>query len=116
MRFFFPALVCLLVAAPVHATGGVICRTAGSRPIEAFIVISHTIVPSVVSVRLLDSGRYVPVHLAQSWLSPSELRLDLVDLNAVRHELRLRVDRKGRMYEGSLWRAGERRWARCREG
>ena len=117
MRIFIPAaLVNLLIATPAHATGGLICRTAGSRPIEATVVISHTIVPSVVSARLRDSGRDVPVQVAQSWLEPNELRLDLVDLNAGRHELRLRVKRNGRTYDGTLWRAAERRWVRCREG
>ncbi len=117
MRIFIAAaLVSLLIATPAHATGGLICRTAGSHPIEATFVISHTVVPSVVSARLRDSGRDVPVRVAQSWLEPNELRLDLVDLNAVRHELRLRVKRNGRTYDGALWRAAKRRWVRCREG
>ncbi len=39
MRIFIPAgLVSLLIATPVHATGGLICRTAGSHPIEATVV------------------------------------------------------------------------------
>lgn len=116
MRIFIPALlVILLTATPAHAAGGLICRTAGSHPIEAAVVISHTIVPSIVSVRLRDRGREVPVRVAQSWLEPNELRLDLVDPNAARHELRLRVKRNGRAYDGSLWRGAKRRWVRCRE-
>ncbi|WP_458390115.1 hypothetical protein [Sphingomonas sp. F9_3S_D5_B_2] len=91
-----------------------ICRTAGVRPIELGLVISHTAVPAVISARLREGTRDVPVQVAQSWLEASELRLDLVDPNAVRHELRLRTKRAGRTYDGTLWRAGKQRWVRCR--
>jgi hypothetical protein len=104
-----------LAAAPAHATGGLICRTAGSNPIEAWVVVSHTAVSAVVSARLSDNGRDIPVAVAQSWLDPNEFRLDLVDKNAVRHELRIRAKLNGRYYDGSLWRHGKRRWVRCRE-
>ena len=103
-------------ASPAHATGGLVCRTAGARPIELALVISHTAVSSVVSARLTDNARGVPVQLAQSWLEPNELRVDLADPNAVRHELRLRAKKAGRYYDGSVWRSGQRRWIRCREG
>ena len=63
-----------------------------------------------------DNGRDVPVVTAQSWLDSSEIRLDLVDRNAMRHEARLRATRKGDTYDGSVWRGGTRRWVRCREG
>jgi hypothetical protein len=106
----------LLAAVPAHATGGLICRTAGSRPIEAALVISHTAVSSIVSARLSDNGRNVPVRLAQSWIEPNEVRVDLVDPNAQRHELRLRAKLAGRNYDGSLWRNAKRYWVRCREG
>jgi len=79
------------------------------------MVISHTAVSSVVSARLADNGREVPVALAQSWLEPNEVRLDLTDKNAARHELRLRAKKNGRSYDGSVWRLGQRRWVRCRE-
>ena len=105
-----------LFASPAYATGGLVCRTAGPRPIESALVISHTALPSIVSARLSDNGRDVPVTVAQSWLEPSELRLDLMDKNATRHELRLRAKRTGRVYDGSIWRLGQRRWVRCREG
>jgi hypothetical protein len=106
----------LLAASPAQATGGLICRTAGAKPIELALVISHTAVSAVVSARLSDNGRNVPVSLAQAWLEPDEVRLDLVNKNATRHELRLRVKRNGRNYDGTLWRLGQRRWVRCREG
>lgn len=110
------ALLSLLAAAPAHATGRLVCRTAGSHPTEIDLVISHTVVPSIVSARLRDGGREVPVRVAQSWLEPNGLRLDLVDSNAVRHELRMSVKRNGRAYDGTLQRAAERRWVRCRDG
>ena len=103
-------------ASPAYATGGLACRTAGARPIELALVVSHTAVSSVVSARLTDNARGVPVQLAQSWIEPNELRVDLVDPNAVRHELRLRARKNGTAYDGSIWRSGQRRWIRCREG
>jgi hypothetical protein len=116
MRMFSALAVVLVIGTSAHATSGMICRAAGERPIEAAIVISHTAVPSVVSARLLDGTRDVSVQVAQAWLEAGELRLDLVDPNALRHELRLHVRRSGRSYDGTLWRAGQRRWVRCRGG
>ncbi len=110
------ALGSLSFAAPAHAVGGMLCRTAGARPIDLRLVISRTAVPTVVSARLLDAGREVAVALTQSWIDPGELRLDLVDRNAQRHELRLRARKNGRGYDGSVWRGGRRHWVRCREG
>ncbi len=101
---------------PAMATTGLICSTAGAPPIHLALAISHTAVPSVVSVRLTDNRRDVPVVSAQSWFDPQEVRVDLVDRNAVRHEARLRAIRRGGVYDGSLWRNGQRRWIRCREG
>ncbi len=109
------ALASINIAAPAHASGGLLCRTAGARPIDLRLVISHTAVSTVVSARLTDAGREVPVALAQSWIEPGEVRVDLVDRNAQRHELRLRARKNGRAYDGSLWRGGRRHWVRCRE-
>jgi hypothetical protein len=106
----------LAIATPAHATGSLICRTAGAKPIELWLVIGHTAVPSVVSARLTDNGREVPAVVAQSWLDPTDFRIDLTDRNAMRHELRVRTSKNGRNYDGSLWRNGVRRWVRCREG
>jgi hypothetical protein len=103
------------LASTAHATGGLICRTAGARPLEVSLVVGHTAVSSVVSARLRDDGRSVPVTVAQSWLEPSELRLDLADPNATRREARLVTKNNGRFYDGSIWRGGQRRWVRCRE-
>lgn len=104
------------VAAPANATGGLVCQTAGPRPISLALVIGHAAVASVVAANLTDNGHTVVVALAQAWLEPSEVRVDLTDRNAMRHELRLRARRNGNTYDGSLWRAGIRRWVRCREG
>jgi hypothetical protein len=115
-KLVLAAVVAACIAAPAHATGGLICRTAGARPIEVSLVVGHTAVSAIVSARLKDGGRVIPAQVAQAWLEPAELRIDLVDLNAARHELRLRAKRKGDTYDGSLWRLGQRRWVRCREG
>jgi hypothetical protein len=113
------AILCLpllaTLAAPAHATGGLICSTAGAHLIEVGVVIGHTTVSSVVQARLTDDGRTVPVIVAQSWLEPNEIRLDLTDPNAERHELRLSARSKGDHYDGSIWRHGKRHWVRCRE-
>jgi hypothetical protein len=108
-------LILLVGATPASAAGGLVCRTAGARPLELAMVISHTAVSTVVSARLTDNNRRIPVAVAQSWLEPNEVRIDLTDRNAVRHELRLRAIRKGNAYDGSIWRSGQRRWVRCRE-
>jgi len=117
MKSLFLALpLSLALPAPAQATGGLVCRTAGPRPVELSLVIGHTAVPAIVSARLSDTGRNVPVVVAQSWLDPNEFRIDLTDPNAMWHELRLRATLNGRTYDGSVWRNGLRRWVRCREG
>lgn len=115
-RLVVAFLLLIVAASPAHATGALVCRTAGANPIEVAMVIGHMAISSVVSARLGDEGRDVPVIIAQSWLDPDEVRLDLVDGNAIRHELRIRARRNGDVYDGSLWRNGKRRWVRCREG
>ncbi len=110
-----PALA-LCAASPAHATGSLLCSTAGARPIEVQMLIGRTAVSAVIQARLRDNGRNVPVTLAQAWLEPNEVRVDLVDPNAARHELRLRAKSRGAYYDGSIWRAGKRRLVRCREG
>ena len=112
--YLFP-LALFGLPSPAFATGGLLCRTAGPRPVEVAVVISHTAVSAIVSARLTDDGKAVPVALAQAWLEPNELRLDLTDRNAMRHELRLRAKKNGAAFDGSLWRSGKRRWVRCRE-
>lgn len=116
MLLAVPAL--FFAPSPVLATAGLICSTAGPPPIHLALAISHTAVPSVVSARLTDNRREVAVATAQSWFDRSEIRVDLVDRNAIRHEARLRATwrESSRSYDGTLWRNGQRRWIRCREG
>ena len=114
-RLLFLLAGALLLPAPAFATTGLVCRTAGSPPIHLALVISHTAVPAVVSARLTDKRRDVPVVTAQSWFDSAEIRVDLVDRNALRHEARLRAVKHGRAYDGTLWRNGKRHWVRCRE-
>lgn len=109
------SLAALALAAPARATGGMTCRTAGPHVLELRLVVGHTIVPSLVSARLFDGGRNIPVVIAQSWIEPRTMQIDLVDSNAMRHEARLRVTAIRSVYEGSIWRSGKRRWVRCRE-
>ena len=111
----FPAMLCL--AAPAQATTGLVCST-GELPIHLSMTIGHTAVPAVVSARLIDNRREVPVIIAQSWLDPNGVRVDLIDRNGMRHEARLRATWRAatRSYDGSLWRNGKHRWIRCREG
>jgi hypothetical protein len=108
--------VLLAMSAPAQATGGLVCRTAGVRPIELSLVTGHAAVESVVSARLRDNGRNVPVKVAQSWLDAREVRIDLVDPNAMRRETRLIAKKNGRFYDGTMLRGGRSRWVRCREG
>ena len=110
------ALAAASVAAPANATGGLVCRTAGPRPIEVALGFGHVPGSPLILVRLVDSGRNVPVSSAQWWLDNSEVRLLLVDPNADEQQLLLKAKRKGFVYDGSLWRGGTRRWVRCREG
>lgn len=107
----------LLAATPAHATTGLLCSTASAPAIDLALVISHTAVPAVVSARLTDNRRDVAVVTAQSWFDSSEVRIDLVDLNALRYEARLRATWRpaSRSYDGLLWRNGRKHWVRCRE-
>ena len=105
----------IIAATPAQATGGLICRTAGARPIELSLGFGHVPGSPLIGVRLLDAGRKVPVTAAQWWLDNQEVRTLLVGPDALKQELLLRARRKGHVYDGSLWRSGQRRWVRCRE-
>ena len=108
-----PLLVAL--TAPAQATGGLVCRTAGERPIEVSLGFGHVPGAPLILARLLDEGRQIPVSPAQWWLDNEELRLLLIGKDALRQELVLRAKRNGFTYDGSLWRDGEQSWVRCRE-
>ena len=105
----------LAIATPAHATGGFVCKTAGPGPIEIGLGFGHVAGSPLISARMTDRGRNVPVRHAQWWLDGRELRLLLTDPNAMRREVIVKARRNGRVYDGSLWRGGKQRWVRCRE-
>ena len=115
-KSIFVGFAAFLAAAPANATGGLICRTADSRPTEVSVGFGHVPGSPLILTRLLDNGRQIPVRQAQWWLDSAEVRLLLIDPDAQREELRLRARRNGHVYDGSVWRGGKRRWIRCREG
>jgi hypothetical protein len=105
-----------VAAGPAHATGGLVCRTADSRPVEVSVGFGHVPGSPLILTRLLDNGRQIPVRQAQWWLDNVEVRLLLIAPDARQEELKLRARRNGYVYDGSMWRGGKRRWIRCREG
>ena len=109
------AMTALMLATPAQATGGLVCRTVGAKPIELSIGFGHVAGSALILTRLVDRGRIVPVLAPQWWLDNQEVRLLLTDPNAVKRELLLRAKRAGATYDGSIWRSGKRRWVRCRE-
>jgi hypothetical protein len=116
-KVFLVAPLLALLAAPVYATGGFVCRTAGARPIEVSLGFGHAPGAPLIATatRLRDNGRNIPVIAPQWWLDNSELRLLLADPTAMRRELILKTKRNGHVYDGNVWRGGQRRWVRCRE-
>ena len=108
----------IAVASPAHATGGMVCETAGAKPIEVVVGFGHAVGAPLISAstRLVDDGVEVPVTAPQWWLDDKEFRLLLADPNAMRREVVIKARRNGDVYDGSLWRNGKRRWVRCREG
>ena len=116
MKILAPfAVAALTFAAPAQATGGLVCRTAGAKPIEVNVGFGHVPGAPLILTRLLDSGRNIPVTAAQWWLDDKEVRVIFVSPDVHRQELLLRAKRSGHVYDGSLWRGDKRRWVRCRE-
>ena len=109
-------ILAITAASPALASGGLSCRTGGTRPVQVDLAYGHVFGTPLVSSRLLDNGRTVAVAHPQWWLDRNEVRLVLTNPDAVREELRLVARRNGTAYDGSLWRGGKRRWVRCREG
>lgn len=112
------ALATALASAPAHATGGLVCETAGPRPIEIVLGFGHVPSPSPFLARLTDNGKEVPVDATQFWMRESELRLALVSRDALEEEavLSAQWNESTHSFDGSLWRSGTKRWVRCREG
>ena len=105
----------LAFAAPAKATGGLVCKTAGSDPITVSVGFGHVPGSPLIAATLVDNGRSVPVQQAQWWLDDREMRLLLISPQAQREEVRIRATRNGDTYDGSIWRNGLQRWVRCRE-
>ena len=109
------AVLAFTAATPALASGGLSCRTGGPRPVQVDLAFGHVFGTGLVSSRMLDGGRRIPVELPQWWLDRNEVRLVLTGPSAIREELRLIAKRNGAVYDGSIWRGGKRRWVRCRE-
>ena len=117
MRKAFLLLPLILAfAAPAKATGGLVCKTAGSDPIEVMVGFGHVPGSRLIATQLVDNGRTVPVEEAQWWLDNNEMRVLLISPQALREEVRIHATRNGDTYDGSIWRNGLQRWVRCREG
>ena len=114
-KYLTLATLLLFAATPAYATGGLICRTAGARPIEVSMGFGHVPGAPLIATRLRENGRTVPVSAAQWWLDSTEVRVLLIGPNALKEELLLRAKRNGHFFDGSLLRNGKRRWVRCRE-
>ncbi|MFC7537315.1 hypothetical protein ACFQPG_08040 [Sphingomonas sp. GCM10030256] len=110
---FVAGPLALVAATPAAATQGMTCRTASGPLLELSLVFGAR--PSVMHPQLVIAGRRLPVVVAQSWIEDPEIRVDLYDPQLLRHELRLKVRRNGFLFDGSVWRGGQRRWVRCRE-
>jgi hypothetical protein len=110
------AVTACAFASPALASGGLSCRTGTPRPVQVDLAFGHVFGTPLVSSRLLDAGRTVPVAHPQWWLDRDEVRLVLTGPDGNREELRLVARRNGAFYDGSIWRGGKRRWVRCREG
>ena len=106
----------LAFAAPAKATGGLVCKTAGSNPIEVSLGFGHVPGSPLIATHLVDKGKVVPVEEAQWWLDDREMRVLLISPKAHREEVRIHATRNGHTYDGSIWRNGLQRWVRCREG
>jgi len=109
------AVAALLMTSPAVASGGLSCRTGAPRPVQVDLGYGHVFGTPLVSSRLLDGGRNIPVEHPQWWLDRNEVRLVLTGPDSVREELRLVAKRRGAVYDGTIWRNGRSRWVRCRE-
>jgi len=113
----FGALVALALPQAAHAAGGLACSTAGPKPVEISLGFGHVPSAGLFLTRLRDDGTDVPVRATQWWMRVPELRLALVSMSETEEEAILKAtwNEETHSYEGSLLRAGKRRWVRCRE-
>jgi hypothetical protein len=109
----------LSTASPALATGGFDCRSADGG-IALAGTVGHTIVSPLVGARLTVGERTLstigdpaPLAIGRSWIDEDEIRVDLVDPQAMRVEAALRVVRAGRSWTGTLIRDGTAYPVRC---
>ena len=84
--------------------GGLLCRTAGARPIDLRLVISHTAVSALVSARLIDAA----ARCRSRWrrLGSSRRRSGSTSPTTMPSATSSAAgEANGRVYDGSLWRA-----------
>ena len=117
-KIAFSIAAILLAVTPAHATGGFVCRTAGTRPVQVSIGFGHVVGAVLLqdATRLTDNGRSIPVTAPQRWFDGQELRLLLTDRAGLKREAIIKARQTGRTYDGTLWRNGRQHWVRCREG
>jgi hypothetical protein len=115
------ALAALTAATPALATGGFDCRATDRSGLRVSGVTGHGIVTPLVSARLMEGRRTLATHgerpalaVGQSWIDEREIRLDLVDPQAMRFEARLRARITLRNQgTGTLVRGGRTHPVRC---
>ena len=112
MRLALPfGLAAMLCAAPAHATGTILCRSADRAGLEIYLVIGHGAGAMIAQARIVDGDEEIATgeaqpnpRIAQSWLDDRELRLDITDWNLEAFVARLRGNSRtsGGPYVGTL--------------
>jgi hypothetical protein len=92
------ALLALCLSAPALATGGLLCRPVSGEGPTLGLVIGHGVGAGIAGANLTEHGQIRStfkeqdgLHIGQSWIDSQRVWLDLVDANAMRHELKLRA-------------------------
>ena len=118
---FFLGLPLLLASTPAWATGGFECRTTDRSNISMTGTIGHTIASPLVTAQLRlgqrmlsTTGARPQLAIGRSWIDSREIRVDLVDANAMRFEAQLRARIMTRIgATGTLVRNGRTHPVRC---
>lgn len=117
----FLAAPLLLAAAPALATGGFDCRATDGSGVALTGTVGHLLTSPLVAARLKAGGRTLStsgeapeIMIGRSWIDAREIRVDLVDANAIRFEaqLRARIGARGNAI-GTLRRGGTTHPVRC---
>ena len=105
------------IAAPAHATGGYLCKTADGSDIAISAGFGHVPGAPLVGTQLRVKDKSLPVRAPQWWLDREELRLLLTDTQAMETlaTLRARWNEQSHTYDGSVEMRGKQRWVRCYE-